>query len=160
MEDTDSKPFLPVHVNLGVAEYCKVKTSKPQLISSVRDPVAEFTQFGWTIASQGFDTSLDKMFLALTDQSYYKELCRMDILGLQDTSVGDQNVVHEDLLEQLKRDSKELRLVRKLSPLEGGSSTSTFIEANSLKSLGTLVQRLKKDEGLDEYDAIIQARPT
>ena len=47
------------------------------------------------------------MFLAQTAQPDYEELCRMDILGLQDTSVGDQNVVHEEFLEQLKRDPKE-----------------------------------------------------
>ena len=47
------------------------------------------------------------MFLAQTAQPDYEELCRMDILGLQDTSVGDQNVVHAEFLEQLKRDPKE-----------------------------------------------------
>ena len=74
MEDTDTKPFLPVHLILGAAEYSKIKTSEPQRTGSVGDPVTEYTQFGWTIMSPGVETNLDNMFLAQTAQSDYEEL--------------------------------------------------------------------------------------
>ena len=143
MEDTNTKPLLPVHLILGVAEYSKIKTSEPQQTGSVGDPVAEYTQFGWTITSPGAETNLDKMFLAQKAQPDYGELCRMD-LGLQDTSVGDQNVVHEEFLEQLKRDPKEGWYESSL-PWKGDHPPLPSNEANGcLKRLGTLVQRLKK----------------
>ena len=43
MDDTDTKPLLPVHLILGVAKYSKIKTSEPQRTGSVGDPVAEYT---------------------------------------------------------------------------------------------------------------------
>jgi len=79
----------------------------------------------------------------------------MDILRLQYTSVGDQDVVHEEFLEQLKRDPKEGWYESGL-PWKGDHRPLASNEANSLKRLGSLVQRLKKTERLDEYDAIIQ----
>ncbi len=156
MEDTDTKPFLPVHLILGAAEYSKIKTTcEPQRTGSVGDPVAEYTQFGRTIMSPGVETNLDNMFLAQTAQSDYEELCRMDVLGLQDTPVGDQKVVHEEFLEQLRRDPEESWCESGL-PWKRGHPPLPSNEANSLKRLGNLVQRLKKSNQFDEYDAIIQ----
>ena len=97
------------------------------------------------------------MFLAQTAQPDYDELSPMDILGLQDTSVVDQNVVHEEFLEHLKRDQKEGWYESGL-PWKGDHPPLPSNEANSLKRLGTLVQRLKKTETLDKYDAIIQLK--
>ncbi|CAB3999275.1 Hypothetical predicted protein, partial [Paramuricea clavata] len=56
--------------------------------------------------SPGVQPNLDNMFLAQTAQSDYEELCRMDVLGIQDTPSGDQKVVHEEFLEQLRRDPR------------------------------------------------------
>ena len=111
--------------------------------------MAEFTQFGWGIMSPGVQPNLDNMFLAQTAQSDYEELCRMDVLGIQDTPSGDQKVVHEEFLEQLRRD-----------PVHGwyeiGHPPLPSNEENSLKRLGTLVQRLKKTDKFDEYNSIFQ----
>ena len=46
MEDTATKPSLPVQLILGAAEYSKIKTSEPQTTGSIRDPVAQYTGFG------------------------------------------------------------------------------------------------------------------
>ena len=155
MEDTDTKPSLLVHLILGAAEYSKIKTSEPQRTGSVGDPVAEYTRFGWTVMSPGIETNLDNMFLAQTARSDYEELCRMDVLGLEDTPVGDQKVVHEEFLEQLRRDPEQGWYESGL-PWKGDHPPLPSNEANSLKRLGSLVQQLKKTERLDEYDAIIQ----
>ena len=155
MEDTDTKPSLPVHLILGAAEYSKIKTSEPQRTGSVGNPVAECTRFGWTVMSPGVETNSDNMFLAQTARSDYEELCRMDVLGLEDTPVGDQKVVHEEFLEQLRRDPEQGWYESGL-PWKGDHPPLPSNEANSLKRLGSLVQRLKKTERLDEYDTIIQ----
>ncbi|CAB4016409.1 Hypothetical predicted protein [Paramuricea clavata] len=86
MVETDTKSVLPMHLILGAAEYSKIKTSEPQ--------------------RTGVQPNLDNIFLAQTAQSDYEELCRMDVLGIQDTPSGDQKVVHEEFLEQLRRDPR------------------------------------------------------
>ena len=81
--------------------------------------------------------------------------CRMDVLGLEDTPVGDLKVVHEEFLEQLRRDPEQGWYESGL-PWKGDHPALPSNEANSLKRLESLVQRLKKMERLDESDAIIQ----
>ena len=103
IEDTDTKSLLPVHVILGVSDYAKIKTSTSQRTGSIGEPVAEFTLFGWTIMSPGTEQNLDSMFLAQTTSTSYEELCRMDVLGLEDKPNGDQSVVYEEFIEQLSR---------------------------------------------------------
>ena len=99
MEDIDTKSLLPVHVILGTSDYAKIKTH----IGAIGEPVAEYTLFRWTIMSPGSETDLDKMFLAQTASNDYEEHYRMDVLGLEDKSDGDQSVVYEEFLEQLSR---------------------------------------------------------
>ena len=53
MEDLDTKDRLPVHVILGASEYVKLNTDSAPKIGQVGQPVAELTQFGWTILSPG-----------------------------------------------------------------------------------------------------------
>ena len=46
----------------------------------------------------GVETNLDNMFLAQAAHSDYEELCRMYVLGLEDTPVGDQKVIPDKFL--------------------------------------------------------------
>ena len=41
------------------------------------------------------------MLYSQTSQSDYKDLCRMDVLGLADVSENDQRFVHTEFKEQL-----------------------------------------------------------
>ena len=43
------------------------------------------------------------MFMAQASTSDYVSLCRLDVLGLEDSPTGDQSTVHADFLEQLKQ---------------------------------------------------------
>ena len=80
MNDTDTKQELPVHLMLGTGEYTKIKTKTTPKIGKPGEPVAEFTQLGWTIMSPGKEADLTKMPLTQTTPSDYKNLCRLDIL--------------------------------------------------------------------------------
>ena len=91
------------------------------------------------------------MFLTQTSIGDYKELCCMDVLGLQDTPIGDQEVVHQEFREQLKRSPEgwyETAL-----PWKGGHPP---LPNNKTGSLASLVQRLKRNRKIEDYDAIIQ----
>ena len=57
------------------------------------EPVAEYTKFGWSLMSLGAETDVNNMFLTQTSMTDYELLCRLDVLGLEDTPRGDQNVV-------------------------------------------------------------------
>jgi len=103
MEETDTKRILPIHVILGANEYTKIKMAGYQRAGAMGEPIAEQTRFGWTIMSSGAEVDLQNMFLTQTSVGDYVELCRMDVLRLEDTPIGDQQVVHQEFLEQLKR---------------------------------------------------------
>ena len=154
MEETDTKKILPIHVILGANEYTKIKMAGYQRAGAMGEPIAEQTRFGWAIMSSGVEVDLQNMFLTQTSIGDYEELCRMDVLGLEDAPTGDQQVVHQEFLEQLKRSPEgwyETAL-----PWKGGHAPLPNNKNGSLKRLATLVQRLKRSGKLEDYDAIMQ----
>ena len=102
----------------------------------------------------GAEVDSQNMFLTQTSIGDYEELCRMDVLGLQDTPIGDQDVVHQRFLEQLKR-SPEGRYETAL-PSKGGYPPLPNNNTGSLKRLASVIQCLKRNGELEDYDAIIQ----
>ena len=62
------------------------------------EAIAEQTRFGWTIMTSGAEVDSQNMLLTQTSIGDYEELSRMDVLGLQDTPIGDQDVVHQEFL--------------------------------------------------------------
>ena len=56
--------------------------------------------------SPGADVDRKAMFITQTSHVEYEELCRLVVLGLQDSIEHDQSVVHEEFKEQLKRSSE------------------------------------------------------
>ena len=53
--------------------------------------------------SRGDEVDLSKVFQTQTSVADYEGLCRLDVLGLEDSPTGDQNIVYEEFREQLKR---------------------------------------------------------
>ena len=95
------------------------------------------------------------MFLTQTSAADYEALCRLDVLGLQDHPVGDQNLVFEEFKEQLTRNPEgwyETGLLWK-----GNHPPLPNNKHGSLKRLENLVRKLEKQPGmLQKYDGIIQ----
>ena len=86
MNNVNTKSHLPVHIILGAGDYAKVKTESAPRISEPGLPVAELTKFGWIIISPGKESlNLTNVLFTQTSHVNYKELCRLDILGLSDT---------------------------------------------------------------------------
>ena len=102
--DNDPKQFLPVHLILEASDYAAIKTAEPPRVGQLGEPVAERTKFGWTIMSSGKELDHSKMLLTQTSHTDYEDLCRLDILGLEDRPEHDQQTVHAEFREQLIRD--------------------------------------------------------
>ena len=88
--DVDTKEALPVHLILGASEIARIKTDQAPCVGSPGEPVAELTRFGWTIMSPGKEPDLSNLLVTQTSRVEYEDLCRLDVLGLQDPAVGDQ----------------------------------------------------------------------
>ena len=63
------------------------------------DPVASCTKLGWTITSPDHELDTTNMLLTQTSRADYEELCRLDVLRLEDSPTGDKGVVYEEFKE-------------------------------------------------------------
>ena len=118
------------------------------------EPVAELTRLRWFIMSPGKEFDRKKMLLTQTNQSDYEQLCRLDVLGLEDAPEHDQRVVYNKFKEQLTRNPEgwyETGL-----PWRGNFPTLPTNERGSRRLLKSLVTKLKCESLTSEYDAIIQ----
>jgi hypothetical protein len=136
MQDEDEKERLPVHLILGAGDYSKIKTASKPRIGSPGEPVAELTKFGWTIMSPGEEVNLNNMLLTQVHRDDYEQLCRLDVLGLQDNATGDQ-----------------IRL-----PWKGNHPPLPSNKTGSLRRLDSLVRKLEKQDIIEQYDEIIKGQ--
>ena len=101
------------------------------------------------------EVDLTNMFLTQASSCDYENFCRLDVLGQEDTNVGDQGIVYEEFKEQLKRSPEgwyEVGL-----PWKGNHPPLLNNEAGSLKRLNALTKRLEtQPEMLERYDSVIQ----
>ena len=117
--------------------------------------------------SPGSESDLTNMFLTQTSAADYEALCRLDVLGLQDHPVGDQDLVFEEFKEQLTRNPQGWYETGLATGLTTGLTTGLLWKGNhpplpnnkhgSLKRLENLVRKLEKQPGmLQKYDGVIQ----
>lgn len=154
MTDRDNKPKLPIHVVLGSGDYARIKTETRPRIGKDCEPIAELTKLGWFLMSPGQEFDRNTMLLTQTSQSDYEQLCRLDVLGLEDTPEHDQGVVHNEFKEQLTRDQEgwyETGLPWRGNPLRLPTN-----ERGSQRRLISLTSKLQRDGLTAEYDSIIQ----
>ena len=155
MDDTDTKDELPIHIIFGSNEYTRIKTATAPLVGVPGEPVAEYTSLGWTIMSPG---TSDELFATVTRSvsDDYDRLCRLDVLGVQDTAEGDQGSVYDNFREQLVKGDDgryETGLLWKsnYAPLPHNKEGSRARLSNMLRKYKNSNPQLLKD-----YDAIIR----
>ena len=155
MDDTDTKPELPIHMILGASEYSKIKMNAKPKVGQPGEPVAEQTALGGALMSPGAESNLDNVYLTQSSIADYEKLCSLDILGLKDRPIGDQMSVYDKLKVQLTRNPEgwyETGLLWKT-----GHPQLHNNQSGSMGRLSGLVRKLKRDSALlDEYDQIIQ----
>ena len=156
MDDNDTKPELPISMILGASDYSKIKTNTEPKLGEPGEPVGELTKLGWTIMAAGEEEDLSNVYLAKSSTADYEQLCGLDVLGLQDEPMGNQQSVYQDFKEQLRRSDEgwyETGLLWKPrcdKPLPSN-------ESNSVGRLNNLLKKLQRDpETLDQYHTIIQ----
>ena len=88
---------------LGVGEYLKIKTKTMIKVGKQNEPIAEKTHPGWTVTSPGEDRDVTSMMLTRNSICDHAQLCRLDILGIEERPVGDQMYVYQKFQDQLKR---------------------------------------------------------
>ena len=154
MNDNDVKDSLPVHVILGSGEYAKIKSQTKPRIGSEKAPIAELTKFGWFLMGPGYEFDSNVMLLTQTSQVEYEELCRLDVLGLEDTPRHDQSMVFSEFKEQLTRSPEgwyETTLPWKPNHPELPNN-----EYGSMKRLKSLTKKLRREHLTEKYDTIIR----
>lgn len=87
--------------------YAKIKSNSAPRVGEPIEPIAELTLFGRTIMSPGAKTNLSSVLSRSSSRiTDYEQLCSIDVLGLEDTSGGDLQVVCTEFQEQLVRHPK------------------------------------------------------
>ena len=155
--DKDNKAELPVHLVIGANEYTQIKTENAPKIRRQGEPIAKETKtkFGWTIMSPGNEVNASEMFLtAQTFSTDYKKLCRLDVLGLEDSPTGDQGEVYKEFQKQLQRSPDgwyETTL-----PWKGNHPPLPNNKSGSLRRLDSLARKLEKSGYLERYNEVIK----
>ena len=154
IQDNDEKERLPVHLILGTGDYSKIRTATKPRVGHPGEPVAELTKFGWMIMSPGEEVNLTTMLSTQIHREDYEQLCRLDVLGLQDSATGDQQNVYREFKEQLTRNEEgwyETNL-----PWKGNHPPLPTNKTGSIKRLNNLVNKLEKQNITERYDEIIR----
>ncbi len=154
IDDDDPKQQLPVHVILGTGEYSRIKTDERPLVGGDCEPVAERTKLGWFVMSPEADVDHRTMLLTQTSRADFESLCRLDVLGLADTSEEDQDPVYQDFKEQLVRDPAGWYEATLHWKAEHQNLPTN--EKGSLRRLSNLVKRLERKGTYRDYDNVIQ----
>ena len=102
--------------------------------------------------SSGSD--LSKMMLTQTSQVDSEGQCQLDVLGLQDPRLGDQEQVYTEFKEQLQ--SSPEGWYQTGLPWKGNHPPLPSKERGRLRRLDSLPRKLERSDILDQYDAVIR----
>ena len=104
--------------------------------------------------SPGKEVDVNEMFLTQTSSADYENLCRLDVLGLQDSPTGDQGEIYKEFQEQLQR-SPEGWYETSL-PWKGNHPPLPNNKSGSMRRLESLARKLERSDILERYDQVIK----
>ena len=141
----------PIHVILGDATYCKIRTDQVYKGKS-EDPIVEGTTFGWVV--HGGQDYADSRCMYVCDHNDYEQLYSLDVLGVEDRGEKDQSTVYAEFQESITR--KEDGRYEVAVPWIPGAVLSNTNEEPSRKRLHNVNRKLKQNQQLkDEYEKIV-----
>ena len=104
VNDHSTKDELPIHIVLGTGEFTKIRTPTAPRVGEVGQPTAEFTKLGWVVMSPGKE-DLSRTYLTNAHPVCdYEQLCKLDVLGLQEREEETDESVYQKFRDQLRRD--------------------------------------------------------
>ena len=155
---------LPVHIIMGVADYQRVKTTEPPMLgpNPDKDPGAEFTMLGWTLAGNNISTDIqntEKSFYMNSSKEEFERMCSIEVLGISGENNTIKGVNHEDFKDQLiqlqdksystrlpwKEDRKQLPRNLELAAARLKSTTKRLLHVHKLEEYGEIMQEQLKD---------------
>ena len=84
----------------------KRKTNIQARVEKIGESVTKLTKFGWMVMSPGREDH-SNVYLTESTTRDYEFLYRLDILGLDSTSTGDQYTVYTKFKEKLQRSPQD-----------------------------------------------------
>ena len=102
----------------------------------------------------GYEYESQVMLLTQTSNAEYEELCRLDVLGLEDTPEHDQSVVFSEFKEQLTRSPEGW--YETMLPWKPNHPDLPNNERGSLQRLRSLTRKLLRENLSERYNNIIQ----
>ena len=141
----------PIHVILGDATYCKIRTDQVYKGKS-ENPIVEGTTFGWVV--HGGQDYADSRCMYVRDHNDYEQLYSLDVLGVEDRGEKDQSTIYAEFQESITR--KEDGRYEVAVPWIPGAVLSNTNEEPSRKRLHNVNRKLKQNQQLkDEYEKIV-----
>ena len=104
--------------------------------------------------SPGREIDHTNMLLTQTNHVDYEELCRLDVLRLEDSTEHDQQAVYAEFREQLTRDPE--RWYETSLPWKDNHPPLPKNKAGSLRRLGHLQSKLQRMGLTEEYGQITE----
>ena len=120
----------------------------------IQEPVGERTTFRWTIIGKGKEIDHTALLRAQTNQGEYKQLCRLNVLGIADHPEHDQTDVYTEFCEQLMRSDQ--RWYKTGLPWRGNHPTLPSSKNGTLRRLNNLTRKLNQSELTKPYEEIIE----
>ena len=141
----------PIHLILGDATYCKIRTEQVYK-GKPEDPIVEETTFGWIVHGGKEYTDSNCMYVRETDE--YERLYSLDVLGVEDRGEDDQLDIYKEFQEGISKSSDGRYEVGVL--WNPGTKLSNTNEEPSRRRLHNVERKLKRNEELKiEYGNII-----
>ena len=92
----------PIHVILGDATYCKIRTEHAYK-GQPEDPIVEGTTFGWIV--HGCKEYADSKCMYARETNEYERLYSLNVLGVEDRGEDDQLDVYTEFKENISKRS-------------------------------------------------------
>ena len=102
MNETDTKPELPMHVILWAGDYVKIKMQKRPRVGKINEPIAEQTKVGWVIMSSGREIDFVSSLYTKTSMSDFDCLCDIDVLGVEENHLSHYENVYKNSNNSLR----------------------------------------------------------
>ena len=79
---------------MGACDGSKVKTDTRPKVEKTGQPIAEYTQLGWTLMSPERESDTNLLWTWNLELVYdHNQLCRFDIRGVEDLPTGNRQSV-------------------------------------------------------------------
>ena len=102
MNETDTKPELPMRVILWAGDYVKIKMQKRPRVGKINEPIAEQTKVGWVIMSSGREIDFVSSLYIKTSMSDFDCLCDIDVLGVEENHLSHYENVYKNSNNSLR----------------------------------------------------------